>query len=91
MGLPEGWQEAANTGMTLALWADDRGDANALTGPHGTRTFTELNAEANQLVRLLRRPRARGGRRRGAAVRQPARVRRAPTPRPTGAASASPR
>ena len=53
MGLPEGWQDASNTGMTLALWADDRGDANALTGPHGTRTFTELNAEANRLVRLL--------------------------------------
>jgi long-chain acyl-CoA synthetase len=53
MGLPEGWQDAANTGMTLAFWADDRGDANALTGPHGARTFTELNAEANRLARLL--------------------------------------
>jgi long-chain acyl-CoA synthetase len=53
MGLPEGWQEAANTGMTLALWADDRGDVNAISGPHGDRTFSELNAEANRLCRLL--------------------------------------
>jgi long-chain acyl-CoA synthetase len=53
MGLPEGWQDAADVGMTLAFWADDRGDENALSAPHGERTFTELNAEANRLSRLF--------------------------------------
>jgi len=53
MTLPERWQDAANGGMTLALWADERGDTSALSGPHGERTFTELNAEANRLARLF--------------------------------------
>lgn len=46
--------EAALTGMTGAVWADLKGDQIAIHDPLGTRTFFEVNANANRVVRLLR-------------------------------------
>lgn len=40
--------------MVLALWAALQPDDLAIASPHGTRTFRELNARANQLTRGLR-------------------------------------
>ncbi len=45
---------AAHNGMTASVWADVKGDAIAVWGPHGTRTFRELNENANRLIRFLR-------------------------------------
>jgi long-chain acyl-CoA synthetase len=45
---------AMRTGMTLAVWAELQPDAPALFSAHGDRTFKELNARANQVVRALR-------------------------------------
>ena len=45
---------AVRKGMTLALWAGIVPDAPALITPAGTRTFAQLNANANRLVRALR-------------------------------------
>ncbi len=53
-GFPEGWQEAANVGMSLAFWAAHQPEAVAIAAPTGDRTFAELNADANRLARLLR-------------------------------------
>ena len=39
----------------LAWWAQQQPDRPAIISPHGTRTFAELNAKCNQLVRALRR------------------------------------
>ena len=44
----------AGKGMTLAWWASQVPDNPALIAPTGDRTFAELNARANQLVRALR-------------------------------------
>jgi long-chain acyl-CoA synthetase len=44
----------APTGMLLARWAAERPDAPAIVAPSGTRTFAELNANANRLARALR-------------------------------------
>src|SRR6187431_2939817 len=45
---------AMRTGMTLSVWAELQPDAKALLSAHGDRTFAELNARANQVVRALR-------------------------------------
>jgi long-chain acyl-CoA synthetase len=45
---------AAHQGMTASVWADIKPDAVAIHDPIGTRTFAEVNANANRLVRLLR-------------------------------------
>ena len=42
-------------GMSLAHWASVQPDHPAITSPNGDRTFGELNASANRLVRSLRR------------------------------------
>jgi long-chain acyl-CoA synthetase len=47
---------AAATGMTLAVWAELKPDATFIHDPNGkTTTFGEVNANANRIVRLLRR------------------------------------
>src|SRR5580692_6904908 len=46
--------EASKTGMTPAVWAQVKPDAISVYDTHGTRTFGELNANANRVVRLLR-------------------------------------
>jgi long-chain acyl-CoA synthetase len=45
----------SHNGMTLAWWAEQRPDDPAIVAPSGSRTFAELNANANRLVRALRR------------------------------------
>jgi long-chain acyl-CoA synthetase len=47
--------ECARRGMVLAWWARRRPSVPAVVAPAGDRTFAELNARANQLVRALRR------------------------------------
>ncbi len=47
-------QELAIAGMTLAWWAEEIPDHKAIISPSGDRTFAELNARANQVVRALR-------------------------------------
>ena len=69
--------EAAQSGMQPAVWAllqPDRVAIHDVTGQD--RTFGELNANANRIVRLLRAGGAEGRRRRGAGLLQPRRVRR---------------
>lgn len=46
--------EAMAQGMAVALWAELIPNAPAVFSPKGDRTFKELNARANQLVRALR-------------------------------------
>jgi long-chain acyl-CoA synthetase len=46
--------EASHVGMTTAIWAKVKPDAVAVFDPHGTRTFAELNANANRVTRMLR-------------------------------------
>ena len=48
-------------GMGVTYWAQVQPNRPALLGPHGSRTFAELNARANQLVRALRRRRLAPG------------------------------
>jgi long-chain acyl-CoA synthetase len=45
---------AVATGMTLALHAETAPERMAIISPHGDRTFAELNANANRVVRALR-------------------------------------
>jgi long-chain acyl-CoA synthetase len=45
---------AAAVGMTLAFHAEQAPDRMAILSEHGDRTFAELNANANRLVRALR-------------------------------------
>src|SRR4051794_3605974 len=47
-------QQLAGAGMTLAWWAEQQPDVLAIIAPTGTRSFAELNAGANRLVRALR-------------------------------------
>ena len=47
-------QELAVKGMTLAWWAQEIPDHKAIISERGDRTFAELNANANKLVRALR-------------------------------------
>ncbi len=53
--------EAARSGMALAVYARDTPDRMAVTSQYGARTFGELNARANQLVRAWRRAGIREG------------------------------
>jgi long-chain acyl-CoA synthetase len=54
-GLAERLEAASLTGMTLAVWASAQPDKACVVDPEGrTRTFAEVNANANRLVRLLR-------------------------------------
>ncbi|HVF31493.1 MAG TPA: AMP-binding protein [Acidimicrobiales bacterium] len=46
--------ELAAKGMTLAWWAREVPDNKAIISERGDRTFAELNANANRLVRALR-------------------------------------
>ena len=46
--------DAAMTGMTLAYHAQVRPDTIAVMSSYGDRTFAQLNARVNQLVRVLR-------------------------------------
>ncbi len=46
--------EYAQRGMLLAWWARQQPDAPAIISPWGSRTYSELNAKANQLARALR-------------------------------------
>jgi long-chain acyl-CoA synthetase len=45
---------AAATGMTLAFHAEQSPDRLAIISEHGNRTFAELNANSNKVVRALR-------------------------------------
>ncbi|MGZ4683191.1 MAG: AMP-binding protein, partial [Acidimicrobiales bacterium] len=54
-------QRHARNGMVLAWWAEQRPDDPAIIAPSGSRTFGELNANANRLVRALRRRGLRDG------------------------------
>ena len=47
--------DAAHRGMVASVWAAVKPDASAVHDPHGTRTFGELNANANRIARLLRK------------------------------------
>jgi len=47
-------ERAAATGTMGALWARVQPDAPAIYSAQGNRTFAQLNARANQLVRALR-------------------------------------
>jgi len=49
------------TGMVSALWGEMTPDELAVISEHGNRTFAELNARANQLVRALRARGLRAG------------------------------
>ena len=46
--------ESASKGMTAGVWAQEKPDAIAIHDPIGTKTFGEINANANRIVRLLR-------------------------------------
>src|SRR5829696_7790649 len=48
------FDEAAAVGMTLAHWARRQPEVPAIVSPLGDRTFGELDAGANRLVRALR-------------------------------------
>ena len=56
---------AGTQGMVLAFWAGEQPGTPAIASQQGDRTFAELNANANRLVRALRR----GGWRRATAWR----------------------
>ncbi len=47
-------EEAVQTGMTIAYHAERQPDLSAVVTQYGERTFAELNANANRLVRRLR-------------------------------------
>ena len=70
---------ALRRGGALSLWAERDPAAPAIVDPlrgaAGARTFGELDERANRLVRGLRARGVARRRRRGAALRQPARVR----------------
>lgn len=54
-GLPYGRDELGERGMSVAVHAAEAPDRPAIASPAGDRTFFELNANANRLVRALRR------------------------------------
>ena len=51
----EALRAAAATGTLLSHWAGRQPEAVAISSEHGDRSFSELDAEANRLVRALRR------------------------------------
>ncbi len=52
--MPLSLEDAVNTGMTIAYHAERQPDLPAVITDYGNRTFGEVNANANRLVRLLR-------------------------------------
>ncbi|MBJ7409938.1 MAG: AMP-binding protein [Phenylobacterium sp.] len=55
-------EAAALNGMTMAVWADVQPDKAAVVDPDGTRrSFAEVNANANRIVRLLRKAGLKAG------------------------------
>ncbi len=55
LSLDEALAQAAAVGMTAAVWAKVHPDKIAIYDPNGrTRTFAEINANANRLARLFR-------------------------------------
>ncbi|MEJ0066789.1 MAG: AMP-binding protein [Caulobacteraceae bacterium] len=62
--------------MSHSLWAQVHGDKVAIHDPIQTRTFRQINAAANKVVRLLRERGLKEGDRGRPAVQQPRRVRR---------------
>ena len=55
VGLEEKLDQAAVTGMTMAVWAEVQPDKVAVIDPTGRRkTFAEVNTNANKLARLFR-------------------------------------
>ncbi|HEY0438397.1 MAG TPA: AMP-binding protein [Phenylobacterium sp.] len=56
VSLDDRLNEAAANGMTIAVWADIKPNATFIHDPDGTtHTWGKVNAQANRLVRLLRR------------------------------------
>src|SRR3954447_13405309 len=47
-------ERAMRTGTLSSLWAQLQPEVPAIVSSHGTRTFAELNARANQVARTLR-------------------------------------
>jgi long-chain acyl-CoA synthetase len=47
-------EQALRTGTVNSLWARVQPDVPAVLSPHGDRSYAELNAHANQVVRMLR-------------------------------------
>jgi len=47
--------ELTKKGLVLSWWAEERPDSPAIVSEHGDRTFSQLDARANQLVRALRK------------------------------------
>jgi long-chain acyl-CoA synthetase len=55
-------EAASLNGMTMAVWAEAQPDKAAVIDPDGTRrTFAEVNANANRLVRVLRQAGLKAG------------------------------
>ena len=55
VSLEDALNEAAATGMTMAVWAQVQPDKPAVIDPNGrVKTFAEINAAANKLTRLFR-------------------------------------
>jgi len=52
--LIERLHKAASVGMVASVWAEEKGGATAIFDPHGERSFHDLNANANRIVRFLR-------------------------------------
>ncbi|HXY27217.1 MAG TPA: AMP-binding protein [Acidimicrobiales bacterium] len=61
MSVPDDKREAAARGLLHAWWAARIGDRPALLTPHGDRTWAELDANLNRLVRALRARGLRAG------------------------------
>jgi long-chain acyl-CoA synthetase len=57
----EEFEALASTGMLPAHYARTKGDQVALYSKRGNRTFAEINARANQVVRALRRAGLKAG------------------------------
>lgn len=55
------FEEAASRGMVLAWHAQQAPDRRAVSSERGERSFSELNAQANRLVRALRGAGVRAG------------------------------
>ena len=54
-GVAEQLEAASLNGMTLAVWAEVQPDKACVIDPDGrTRTYAEVNRNANRLVRLMR-------------------------------------
>jgi long-chain acyl-CoA synthetase len=54
VGDPARRDELVLKGLTLTWWAEEIADNPAIVSDHGSRTFAELEARTNQLIRALR-------------------------------------